>query len=87
MNWSQPAMFGNIPVEITLRIGVFAPADLLSIEIEVRNADDGDLIALWSKPITRLIDTERAMDEAMKEVWHHIDANRDPFPDAVPGLR
>lgn len=87
MNWSQPAMFGNIPVEITLRIGVFAPADLLSLEIEVRNANDRDLIALWSKPITRLIDTERAMDEAMKEVWHHIDANRDPFPDAVPGLR
>lgn len=83
MSWEQRAMFGNIPAEITLRIGVYAPADLLSLEVEVRNADDGKIVALWSKPITRLVKAEEAVDEAMREVWRHIDTHRDPFPDAI----
>lgn len=83
MSWEQRAMFGNIPAEITLRIGVYAPADLLSLEVEVHNAATGELVALWSKPVTRLIKTEEAMDEAMREVWRFIDTHRDPFPDAI----
>lgn len=63
----QPPLFPPTAVEVVLRAGVVHEGDHLQMQVEVRSATDGTLMALWSLPHSTLSMTHSAMQQAWSE--------------------
>jgi len=48
--WTQPSLFPHEAVEIVLRVGLVISTEHAQIQLEIRDAESEELIALVSRP-------------------------------------
>lgn len=79
--WSQTVLYPPDVVEARLRVGLIAGEDHLRWQIEVVNPQDGELLAMRSRPACRASDGLEELSSAFRHLLALLEAvtNPDPF--------
>lgn len=77
--WTQTTLLPAEAVDGVLRIGVVGAGDHGQVQIELRNATDGELLVMESTPHVRLSRLDAAAHEALDRLLNDIATHAGPF--------
>ena len=77
--WTQSTLLPPEAVEAVLRLGIVGSANHAQLQIEVRDATDGTLLDMWSRPSVPWGELAAAVEDAAQELKRRTRPHVAPF--------
>lgn len=77
--WTQATLLPPEALEAVLRVGIVGAGDHVQLQVEVRDATDGTLLELWSRPSVPVAQLASSVVDAAYKLWELTRDHVGPF--------